>query len=599
MSTGINNNNDDILEVEKELFKGAERTAERYGVNADRIMAVYKRYPDLGITSPSLNITQLDRLINQFDQAISVLGPSKAFKVFENEDVQKLADRVFLVNYLNHYNDILLCSLDQLARLIEEFISYLLNNRVDLIEDGYSRTCFLRSLFLDWQLAKLYHFNFPIATEAPSSEDRERLIAGRGKLFRLKIAVIQELLQAIRHQTPANLWEKCLPLLTEAISADDAEFYLRMDRLYMGHDAVHKGQPVEIPNLDRPGGLTDLLEVIGHCEEELILGAFVRTRKLLGELVAFDVLKRPILIFANYFEAAIHPLKDVLDSALDLFSSFEPKVSDFWENYVNRVNQALQAEFYVEPINGVKVKRKIMLSYELLRTFLLEPAKSHFEATGKFPWGPPPYSEESKPQKDFVFRRRRDFWEIIYEGQPCELLKHRDGLQYIAYLLAHPKDGVYVEDLYNIYKAKPLPNTGHTGIDEEGLAQGRFTISGPRDAGTKLTPKTRAQYRNRLKELQEEREKAESINDKGRLENINRETEGIAQQLKSGVGLRGRLRKDGDLVDKYRRAVANSITRALNEIEKENKKLWRHLYTHIKTGRFCSYTPEKTIPWEL
>jgi hypothetical protein len=585
-------NNDDISDAERAFSNAAERVAERHGLNVDRVMAVYRRYLDFGrLVPPGIDIAQLDR-------AISVIGPSKALELFENEDLLKLADRAFLLEYFSHYSDILLCSLDELARLIEEFISYLLNNREDLIEDGHSRTCFLRSLFLDWQLAKLYHFNFPIATEAPSSEDRERLIMGRGKLFRLKIAVIEELLQAIRHQPPTNLWEKCLPLLTEALSADDAEFYLRMDRLYMGYDAVHKGPPVEIPNLDRPGGLTDLLEVIGHCEEELTVGAFSKTRNLLGVLVTFDALKRPILQLNNYFEAAQHPLKDVLDSALDLFSSFEPKVSDFWENYVNRVNQALRAEFYVEPINGVKVKRKIMLSYELLTTFLSGSIKPHFEATGKFPWNPPSYAQDTQMRDEFVFRKEKggDFWTIIYEGRACPPLRDMKGFQYISLLLDHadePFSSFLLDVALDQWPLLP-PAEIYSRMTNEKLSEENLRFSSPSHAESRIDLyQYMASYNKMWKELLKEKHRAELHSDKAREERIQGELENLNREI-------GKIQDDWNIhLKRSRKAVRNCIRRSLDIIKHVDENLWRHLYDHIHTGMNCSYTPPTPIPWRI
>lgn len=585
------NKNDDTSHVEGELFKRGERIAERHGLNLDRVMAVYRRYLDFGrLVPPGIDIAQLDR-------AISAVGPSKALELFENEDLLKLADRAFLLEYFSHYSDILLCSLDELARLIEEFISFLLNNREDLIETGNSRTCFLRSLFLDWQLAKLYPFNFPIALEPPSSEDGERLKKGRGKLFRLKIAVMEELLQAIRHQSPTNVWEKCLPLLTEAISGDEAEFYLRMDRLYMGYNAVHKGKLVEIPNLDRPGGFTDSLEFIGHCEEELTLGAFSKARNLLGDLVTFDVLRRPMLLPNNYFEAAQHPLKNVLDSALDLFLSFETKLTDFWENYVNRVNQALQSEFYMEPTNGVKIKRKIMLSYELLRTLLPESIKPHFEATGKFPWNPPSYAQDTQMRDEFVFCKEKggDFWTIIYEGRRCPHLRDMKGFQYIALLLdrAGEEFSSFLLDVaVNQWPCSP-PAEIYSRMTEERRSEENLRSFSPGGGESKIDLyQYMANYNKMRKGFLKEKHEAELDSDKAREERIQGELESLDREI-------SKIKDEWNtLLKRSRKAVRNCIRRSLDVIKHADENLWRHLYDHIHTGMNCSYTPPTAIPWK-
>jgi tetratricopeptide (TPR) repeat protein len=51
--------------------------------------------------------------------------------------------------------------------------------------------------------------------------------------------------------------------------------------------------------------------------------------------------------------------------------------------------------------------------------------------------------------------------------------------------------------------------------------------------------------------------------------------------------------------EKGRKAVTNRIRNALTKIQRVHPKLWRHLFTTIKTGTFCSYTPEKPTFWEL
>jgi len=597
MSTGINKNNDDILDVEKELFKGAERTAERYGVNADRIMAVYKRYPDLGITSPSLNITQLDQLINQFDQATFVLGPSKAFEVFENEDVQKLADRVFLVSYFNHYSDKLLCSLDELAHLTENFISFLLNNWKVLLQTGCPQESFLENFWLDWQLAKLYQFSFPIGMETPPIEDRARLNADRGKLFDLKVAVLRELLHAVSHQFPANLWEICLQLLTEGFSAEEVEFYLRMDHFYMGCDE-YKGSPERIPGLDRPGGLTDLLEVIGHYEEELTLGVFSKTRKLLGELVISDVLKRPILLFSNYFQAVEHPLKGVLDSALDQFLSLEPKVIEFWENYRNRVNQALQNEFYVELTNGVKAKRKILLSYEPQTTFHSGQIRSHVEATGKFP---PIISsshvEYTEILEQYVFRQEGQIWTTTYNAI-TRRFRDAKGFHYIALLLRHPKDSIPLSQLLAAVGEQPVhfPSSIYSKMSPERLEELGLTLSALDEGFEIIDEDAETAYQCWLDKLHEKYEA--NINDPEKAAQIKEEINIIKKELSKAKGLGGRPRKFSTPKGKTLKAVSKAIFRTLGTIKKNHPDLYSHLNNALRpiSPPFC-YNPDRQINW--
>ena len=62
-------------------------------------------------------------------------------------------------------------------------------------------------------------------------------------------------------------------------------------------------------------------------------------------------------------------------------------------------------------------------------------------------------------------------------------------------------------------------------------------------------------------------------------------------QLRSGV--------PDEIAEKARKAVSNSIERALEKIQDEHSSFWRHLKNSIKTGRMCCYSPEEAVKWDL
>jgi len=45
--------------------------------------------------------------------------------------------------------------------------------------------------------------------------------------------------------------------------------------------------------------------------------------------------------------------------------------------------------------------------------------------------------------------------------------------------------------------------------------------------------------------------------------------------------------------------VTSRIRESLGRIEKEHRELGLHLSNAIRTGNFCSYSPEKPTNWEL
>jgi len=109
----------------------AEGVAKRHGIDIERIIAIYKRSPDTDFF-PVLAPFQTN-----LDRAIAILGKDKALQLFEAEDLSKLDERVFLVDQINHLLPPLY-SLDELEQVAEDFISYLLRNRIPLLRAGLS-----------------------------------------------------------------------------------------------------------------------------------------------------------------------------------------------------------------------------------------------------------------------------------------------------------------------------------------------------------------------------------------------------------------------------------------------------------------------------
>lgn len=584
------------FDANRELIKiEAEGIAKRHGLDLGRIMSIYERCSDIGWLAPvpAPFETNLDR-------AIAIIGKEKALKLFESEDLSRLAERISLVDDINLFGDIPLYSLDELASLTQEFIQYLLNNRRHLLNTGYPSTKFNQSPWLEKKLSNLYHLNFPTGIKSPMAADQSRLKGVRHKLFDLKIKILNELLRYAKLSNPINPWEKCLRLLTGAISAEEAEFYLRMDQFYTGHEVKDEGSSEEIPGLDRAGGLTDFLEVIGHYEKEIVIGTLAITRNALGDFLQLDETNRPALGVSNYFEAVDHPLREGLDSALDLFFSFASKERDFWEKYRNRVNQALRNEFYDEVVTGVKIKRALVHLFEPQIKTLSALLKSHLETTGKLPRVSISNSEETRDDDEFVFRKENDFWTLIYNGQKPSLLKDENGLRYIAYLLGIPNKKVHVLQLYHLDKI----DNGSSAINirkmsKEELHKENLKISVFDDAGGSIDPKAVAQYKNSLKDFREEYDRADRDNDIGRKEIIDHEIHKLEDILASSLGLGGRIRADADPNERARSAVTNSIRHSRDKIKLIDENLWRHLFHHIRTGRYCSYTPEKPIPWKI
>lgn len=199
-----------------------------------------------------------------------------------------------------------------------------------------------------------------------------------------------------------------------------------------------------------------------------------------------------------------------------------------------------------------------------------------------------------------VFRREGDYWTIAYAGTILRL-KNTKGLHYIAYLLCHPGKEFHVADLVAAVDKQPREHASFVSGDlptEQTTAQS-LHMSGLGDSGPALDRQAQTAYKQRLAVLREELTEAERHHDPMRTARLQQEIDFIAKELTDAYGLGGRARKTAGAAERARKAVTNRIKESLTKMRKPHPSLWLHLYNTLKTGTFCSYTPEKPTVWDL
>jgi hypothetical protein len=164
-------------------------------------------------------------------------------------------------------------------------------------------------------------------------------------------------------------------------------------------------------------------------------------------------------------------------------------------------------------------------------------------------------------------------WVVGYRETRFELPDMK-GLHYLARLLAQPGQEVHVLDL-------------------TGGAQG--------DAGPVLDERAKREYRQRVRELQEEIEEAESWNDPERAAGAQVELDALTRQLAAAVGLGGRDRPTASSAERARVSVRKAVANAIAHIAEHDADLGLLLSTTVKTGTYCSYAPDPRLPvaWSL
>lgn len=218
---------------------------------------------------------------------------------------------------------------------------------------------------------------------------------------------------------------------------------------------------------------------------------------------------------------------------------------------------------------------------------------------------PPPSESPKAPSAPEstrgIFRREGEFWTIACSGEVFRLRDVR-GLAYIAYLLGHPREEVHVLSLASRADGKQGEAEELAESATEGeAAQSGLTVGRIGDAGEMLDAQAKAAYKRRVTELREQLEEARERNQFEVVERLEDEIETIGRELSRAVGLGGRDRRAASSSERARINVTRAIKVALERIAEHNPALATLLTSSIRTGTFCSYTPDSRLPssWQL
>jgi pimeloyl-ACP methyl ester carboxylesterase len=200
-----------------------------------------------------------------------------------------------------------------------------------------------------------------------------------------------------------------------------------------------------------------------------------------------------------------------------------------------------------------------------------------------------------------IFRKEGEFWTIACRGEVFRLRDVR-GLAYIAYLLGHPGEEFHVLSLASKAGGKQgEADALAEPATEEQATQSDLTVGRMGDAGEMLDAQAKAAYKRRTAELREQLEEARELNQLELVDRLEDEIEAVGRELSRAVGLGGRDRRAASGAERARINVTRAIKIALERIAEHNPALATLLTNSIRTGTFCSYTPDSRLPasWQL
>jgi hypothetical protein len=116
------------------------------------------------------------------------------------------------------------------------------------------------------------------------------------------------------------------------------------------------------------------------------------------------------------------------------------------------------------------------------------------------------------------------------------------------------------------------------------------------DSGSVLDELAKANYRNRLRELDDDITEASAWSDPERAARAEIEKEFLVRELAGAVGLGGRDRKSSSDAERARVNVTRALRATIDRIRDHSPPLAEHLDATVRTGTYCSYTPDPRSP---
>ena len=191
----------------------------------------------------------------------------------------------------------------------------------------------------------------------------------------------------------------------------------------------------------------------------------------------------------------------------------------------------------------------------------------------------------SSPAGVNEFRREGEYWTVSFDGETMRL-RDSKGLRYLSTLLERPGSEAHVLDLVRmVHGSDPDPPVGSVVANV-----------GWGNAGELLDERAKAEYRRRVRDLEEELEEAKEWNDPEREVRAREELDFIARELAGAIGLGGRDRKAASASERARVNVTRAIRTAMDRLEDGAPNLAAHLRSTVRTGTFCAYEPDPRIP---
>jgi hypothetical protein len=189
---------------------------------------------------------------------------------------------------------------------------------------------------------------------------------------------------------------------------------------------------------------------------------------------------------------------------------------------------------------------------------------------------PPAPAPDAGPN---VFRRDGAVWTLRFAGRTVQSPSAK-GLYDLHLLLGRPGQAVAAVDLLNPAGGDLVRAARQFGGDPV------------------LDDEAKVRYKRRLRQLDDEIDRAALRDDQARVAFLVRERDALLAELRAAAGLAGRTRRLGDEAERARKTVTARIRDTLRKLDDQHPELAAHLRAAVSTGATCCYRPSEAVTWQ-
>ena len=201
----------------------------------------------------------------------------------------------------------------------------------------------------------------------------------------------------------------------------------------------------------------------------------------------------------------------------------------------------------------------------------------------------------------YVLQRVGDHWHVVYEKRETSV-RHLSGLSTLAILLRTPYREYDATDLAREEDEPVLSAEGRrelVRLNASELADVGMHRANQEDAGPAVDSQALAAARETLATLESDIREAQRVGDATQEEDLRRQHESVRRYISGSIGLGGRGRRAASSSERARTAITNRLRYAIGRLGVADEALGIFLKHSIRTGRRCSYWPDRPVNWTV